>query len=329
MKEKCFNTELIDIIQQLGCSDCYMLGFITNKKPENNYLEMVYCIDYRYNNHFRTIPSEEKNIHICDMLDVTVERVVSRKKLVYPISFERDLSVYNIIRKQGSVPELLNYDNSTKEGENFIISFTHNNKDINMSFDKNLNVVLDRENAHCKVFNINKDNNPCFEEKSEEYYFTYNGYFCANYSDKIYTYIANDTIIEYKLLINRDKIKGTDGSFIRNLATLIEYNGERKFVLNYDNFGLVSTCVEVNKSEINLCKYSSRDTDNKKEIYSLHPLLFDKFHYNYNSEDPLKYWALDLIVNTGESSEYPVDLCRLVFEVRKDKLDELIKYINK
>lgn len=263
-----------------------------------------------------------KNTFLCNIKDYKLGIFLQR--ILIDLS-KSDLSYKYLIQNPGAIPEILSYENSEKQGDLFKVIIKCNNKDFDMMLSKNLNVVFYKESNRCRVFDISVNNTSCFKKRSEEYYFNDNGYFCSNYSDNQYSCLIDDVFIEYKLLLDRKPIVGLESSFINNLARLIEYNGHKHFyILNYDKFGLVNTC-KCKQSE--LCRYDDSNFEKDGFIFSLHPLLFDKFHYDYNSKDPLKYWALDYL----EFSKYTTNttfLHRTIFEVDNENLPKLLDCIK-
>ena len=263
-----------------------------------------------------------KNTFLCNIKDYKLGIFLQR--ILIDLS-KSDLSYKYLIQNPGAIPEILSYENSEKQGDLFKVIIKCNNKDFDMMLSKNLNVVFYKESNRCRVFDVSVNNTSCFKKRSEEYYFNDNGYFCSNYSDNQYSCLIDDVFIEYKLLLDRKPIVGLESSFINNLATLIEYNGHKHFyILNYDKFGLVNTC---KCKQLELCRYDDSNFEKDGFIFSLHPLLFDKFHYDYNSKDPLRYWALDYL----EFSKYisnTLFLHRTIFEVDNENLPKLLDCIK-
>ena len=300
---------------------------------KDDQLESVKYVNFIDNSDFELIRDKNTNEDFLkDTFLCTTKRYpigINIKKRLPQFLITPDHLSYKYLTEPVSVPEIFTYENSEKQDDKFKVTIKSGTKDYDLTFSKNLNVALYRESKHCKVFNIPADNRSTFSEKSEEYYFNDHGFFCCNYSDNVYSCLVDDVFIEYKLLLNRSPIKGLEGSFVHKLATLIEYNGHKHFfVLNYDKFGLVNSCEgRENKQMLELCRYDDSNFEKDGVIFSLHPLLFDKFHYDYNSKDPLRYWALDYL----EFSKYTVNttfLHRTIFEVDNENLPKLLDCIK-
>lgn len=108
------------------------------------------------------------------------------------------------------------------------------------------------------------------------------------------TYIVKD--IEdntelFSLVDDNNKLNNIKFKFdqkFTNASSIIKYNPtkaifydlDKQYVMEYDEYGIMKSMIDISYPDDNLCCYTKIDGNDVLEIISSHPLIYDQFNYN-------------------------------------------------
>lgn len=212
----------------------------------------------------------------------------------------RNITAFNLERLRTVKEEVIStivYNEDKDTNGVFTVTLSIDNKKVDLMFDYTKAILL----ISTDTYSIARVQDIKSGEHEAIYYLDKDIFVIYNKKEKFETLVKDG--IEVKYEFNHDKLDITNYLLFHRPFRVTNYTENKQYILEYDNFGLVKSMIDISNTNKNLCEYSSHIDSKFKKIVSVHPNLYNEF----NIKNSLKGYTKECCFNLGDNITHTIE----------------------